>query len=424
MDDEDSTENNSTEANEIIEASESDSNNNEESDNNSLSDVTLSDNGYYDENVFFVSNDDLVVVQQEEDNDDDATDIELVNYNIDLPLEHSYLGELENIQSGRKIFSDGEKVRIPMFFSNGIILIPGQEIPFTFRNESLISFFRNVINNHSKTFGVSFSPNSNSGTTAEIRSYSYTEDGILSIRAEGRQRFKFQDLDDENVEFGVRYAYVTIRPEIELKDFFYSLKRCEKNYITNSSKHIRSSVNLPECAFKQFDVNVLMKKLRVLLDSILKSNNKHETFNYPLDATAFSYFVLSCIPFSDRMKINLLDLNCTVTRLRAEYGLLSFPFEIQCSSCGIKLCSNEDFLVMSKCGTGGAYVNSIGFLHELFTFSKVSNVSLMSSWTEEYSWFPNYGWIIIRCSSCLIHLGWKFKTKLNINPKVFWAITR
>lgn len=43
MDDEDSTENNSTEANEIIEASESDSNNNEESDNNSLSDVTLSD---------------------------------------------------------------------------------------------------------------------------------------------------------------------------------------------------------------------------------------------------------------------------------------------------------------------------------------------------------------------------------------------
>ena len=112
--------------------------------------------------------------------------IDLESYDIGRPLEHSYLGGLNTLQGGRMIFSEGTKLKLPLVYLNGIILVPGQEIPFTFHHQSLVDFFRRVINNESKTFGIGY--DSKYGTTAEIRSYHFEGDEV-TIRAEGRQRF-------------------------------------------------------------------------------------------------------------------------------------------------------------------------------------------------------------------------------------------
>lgn len=163
-----------------------------------------------------------------------------------------------------------------------------------------------------------------------------------------------------------------------------------------TTQELASLTPFPYFVFRQFDDYLLMSKLRAILESIIEPSNRSDSFTFPENPTAFSYFVLTCIPFSDRMKSTLLQFNCTTQRLRVEYGLLSIPFEVQCAHCAAPLCSKKDFLVMSKSGTGGTFVNPGGIVHELFTFSKVSNVSNVSDWSDEFSWFPNYGWIIIR----------------------------
>src|SRR5699024_6969723 len=58
--------------------------------------------------------------------------------------------------------------------------------------------------------------------------------------------------------------------------------------------------------------------------------------------------------------------NCTTQRLRLLHALLTSPFNVQCAHCGLQLCKREDFLVMSKRGTGGTFVNPSGSVSSLF----------------------------------------------------------
>lgn len=139
-----------------------------------------------------------------------------------------------------------------------------------------------------------------------------------------------------------------------------------------------------------------MIQLRALLEEIIEQRARSGSFCYPEDPAAFSYFFISNIPFSDKMKSKLLQCNVATERLRLLYALLMVPFQVKCAHCGQTLANKKDFLVMSKRGTGGTFVNPSGVVHELFTFSRASNIESVSEWSDEFSWFPNYGWIITR----------------------------
>ena len=321
------------------------------------------------------------------DADEDDTIIDLITYDIGLPLEHRYLSGL-SIVDGRKIYAPGTKIRLPLIFMDGIILIPGQEVPFTFRHQDSVQFFRRIISGESQTFGMGY--DRHFGTSAEIRSYSLQDD-MVTIKAEGRQRFK---IVSKKREFFETYnALVEIQPEINMKSYFQPFLYNEnKKFLLNKA----NITSIPHFLFTLYDDSVLMKRLTSILENIIEPQVKNKDFTYPTEANAFSYFVLSAFPFSDEIKVKLLQLNCTTHRLRAEHALLNLPFTVRCGHCKSKMCEKDDFLVMSKRGTNGTFVNPSGCIHELFTFSKALNVVPVGELNFEYSWFPNYGWIITR----------------------------
>lgn len=71
------------------------------------------------------------------------------------------------------------------------------------------------------------------------------------------------------------------------------------------------------------------------------------------------------------------------------------------------------------------FVNAHGVIHDTLTVVDVKNVRLFGHKCSEYSWFPNYSWIIINCSSCDHHMGWKFvANNRNLTPQHFYGISR
>ena len=316
------------------------------------------------------------------------------NYDISLPVEHSYLGGLDSVDTARRLFTPGTIVSLKTLYLNGMYLIPGQEIPLTFSNRITLQFITTIIeHDDSRTFGIRIGRfEDRFGTTAEIRSYSFKDDrSSITIKVQGRQRFTI--IDDRNNEQGEYQPNVQILSELDMHDFFRPIIQSEYRL----SKKSRSLLTpLLSNSIDQYDNQILMSRLKMILMKIFEYRLKNEEFSYPVDAIAFSYFVLMAIPFPDKIKTSLLKIDCVNLRLRLETSLLNENFKFVCGTCRQNLCDRNSFLVMSKLGTSGTFVNSNGIVHELYTFSKVENTRRVSLYSEDFSWFPNYGWIIIK----------------------------
>ena len=59
---------------------------------------------------------------------------------------------------------------------------------------------------------------------------------------------------------------------------------------------------------------------------------------------------------------------------------------------------------MSNEGTGGAFVNSHGYVHDMITLHRATNTSCEGEPETEHSWFPGYAWTIAYCAGCANHL--------------------
>ena len=59
---------------------------------------------------------------------------------------------------------------------------------------------------------------------------------------------------------------------------------------------------------------------------------------------------------------------------------------------------------MSNEGTGGAFVNSHGYVHDMVTLHRATNATCEGEPETEHSWFPGYAWTIAYCAGCTNHL--------------------
>ena len=135
-----------------------------------------------------------------------------------------------------------------------------------------------------------------------------------------------------------------------------------------------------------------------------------------LEPTSFSFLMASNMPFSEREKINLLQMD-TVQRLRFIYDKIleeernNASSFICCKSClrPISRASNL-FTVGGAEGTTGNYVNEHGVIHQTITVRQVRQRTIYYSGSPELrdTWFPGYMWTIASCIGCCSHLGWKF----------------
>lgn len=391
------------------------------------------DEGDQDDNIdpdmFFESSDNVIENREtspvmEQDPVDPSSDSEVNTYDISLPIEHRYLGGLNNITGERfHIYKPGSIVQLKTIYLNGLFLFPGQEIPLTFNDRGKINLLLSVIrNNSNRTFGLLIGLISyRIGTTAEIQSFNINEDNSeIKIKITGRQRFVIvEDFTNQRNQFEPK---VKILPDIDQYDFFRHAIQSEP-YLSKAHRPLITSI--PLVALKQMDNRYLMERIKNELTNIFHASVNQERFVFPIDPTTFSYFVLMAIPLPDLVKMKLMEMDSVNLRLKMEYELLAQNFNFTCSMCCKKICYKNSMLVMSKVGTSGTFINSYGIIHELYTFSSVKNISRISELTEDHTWFPNYGWIIIRCKRCKSHLGWEFRTKNpNIQPTKFFALRK
>jgi len=172
--------------------------------------------------------------QSSEESSDNEDNINNQNFDTQLPTQHSYLGQGQEV-AGRTILDEDLIQDLPIIARPGIILMPGQTLPMNFFHPTVMSVMKNLISG-SKTFGVVHSRYRSSrpglteeatiGTTAEI--YEFREpspDSLevgLKIKAKGRQRFRI--LSQRRQIDGTKIATVEILREIELSDPLYDIR--------------------------------------------------------------------------------------------------------------------------------------------------------------------------------------------------------
>lgn len=59
---------------------------------------------------------------------------------------------------------------------------------------------------------------------------------------------------------------------------------------------------------------------------------------------------------------------------------------------------------MTDEGTGGAFVNPHGYVHDMITLRQARHVTLEGQPETEHSWFKGYAWTIGYCEGCTSHL--------------------
>lgn len=133
------------------------------------------------------------------------------------------------------------------------------------------------------------------------------------------------------------------------------------------------------------------------------------------DPLAFSFWMAANLPLPAYDRLDLLEMDCLVQRLRyifskvAQQRQLEKP--IRCKQCSETISSiSSMFTVGGAEGTTGAYVNEYGIVHQTITVRRCSSRSVFFVGSRETrdSWFPGYTWKIMHCAVCHQHLGWRF----------------
>lgn len=380
----------------------------------------------------------------------------MITYDPSLPTTHAYLGDDLEDHSGRTVLDDDSFVSIPLMQMHGVILTPGQTVPFHIFNQRSIAMLRSVIAND-RTFGMLYDCKlssgevfvTNMGTTAEIIS-SKDEDeagiGTMRLKAIGRQRFKV--IESHRQLDGILMGKVLILEEKEVTDPLEGvrLKSYRARRVPPSSPrtsgtgfvedaatwrrkrrkmqfHEATLSSLPSFVYEMYDSAMLMFHIKCELRSWYEGSMRLDAV--PANAVDFSYWVASKMPLEDKQRIGLLQVDSAVQRLRAELNLLKQCTVLRCKNCRTHIGNKSDVFSMSLDGPMAAYVNPGGYVHETLTLYKAQNLNLLGRPSTENSWFPGFAWTILQCRSCAHHMGWKFTAvKKKYKPQKFWGLTR
>lgn len=361
--------------------------------------------------------------------DEETRQDEGVNYDIMLPVNHSYLGDNLEESQGRQVLEENSEVDL-LLFNIETVLFPGQVLPITTSglNPRIGSTLNQCVTTGSKIIGIIYAPQVNSiGTVAEIRNFSIGN-GELKLIIEGSQRFM---LIGPPFDTAIR-ARVRILPEIVLgpsypriSNSFSRLCLFKPQNLNNPSHqrtHCPYSVisRLPPWVHQRYDARFLtIRLLKQINDwcSISDLTGKH-----PND---FSYWLSSMLPINDLDRVEALGLGCAEARLLWLVELLEKCKHFVCVNCENKICCKEDVFAMSRSGPQCSFVNPGGYIHDTLTVRTTCGLFQDSDWVDEFTWFPGYKWRIAHCTNCSHHIGWCYKhIDSETRPKRFFGLSR
>lgn len=378
-------------------------------------------------------------------------------YDTTLPSRHVYLGETEELR-GRTVQEENDYVSLPLLQHSSLmnlVLVPTQTLPLSIFQPVQVSMLRSVILKDG-TFGIVHSRHAQDGrsglakygTTAEI--YEYQEEDFtqtMSIKAKGRQRFKVISTHREST--GLTVAKVQILPEIQMGNPFEMMRLQSLDKLTlpdpkESATRVAmlrdlKSVRTPNCwrirrrnawltpwpvwVYDQYDDLLLVQ--RVVNELMNNTMIKPASVKLPRDPQELSHWAAINLPLDNSHRLFLLSLNTPTQRLKYILSVLTKCKKLTCVQCTDVIGDFGDIFSMSVEGPQGTFVNPGGYVHEMLTLTKATNLTYYSQPSTEHSWFPGYAWIIASCSTCHSHIGWKFTaTKRKLKPQKFYGLTR
>lgn len=80
---------------------------------------------------------------------------------------------------------------------------------------------------------------------------------------------------------------------------------------------------------------------------------------------------------------------------------------IRCARCGVVITSGN-FAVPINGKHQHTCFNPVGIVFEILCFSGAPGVKTTGEKSVEFSWFAGYGWQVVQCRGCGLHMGWKF----------------
>lgn len=374
-----------------------------------------------------IDNDDLMdlgfiiapnIAEDSDTNDEMDGDLDVVDYDISLPVAHQYLGDNMQESEGIQIFAEDSLVRLPLFNFRHIVMLPGQTLPITtaalgprIYRSLLMSIDRNI-----SIIGLMSDPRANPvGTTAEIRNYSRQEDQIRLI-LEGRQRFKLISPPFESVSDGT----VKILPEVTLGRPYLMQPSCRRFLLNHHQKPEKIITSKhPVWLLREYESSHVIKRI---LNQIKDWCKVDLSTKNPND---FSYWVAANLPISNHERMKLLKFDCTEQRLLWLLKILVISTSFACANCRNVICSKDDVFPMSYAGPQNSFVNSNGYVHDTLTVRVAHGLIQEQEWSEDFCWFPGYLWRIACCEHCSRHIGWCYKSKSpQIKPKRFFGLSR
>ncbi|XP_044763453.1 protein cereblon [Coccinella septempunctata] len=370
----------------------------------------------------------LYMVQNNSSDDDE---VELVgDFNIDLPTSHRYLGKLNNL-GGYTLFDDGEILNLLGIDTNTLVL-PDFTLPLIFDNPHEGSVMQHFLKK-SKVFVLLCTHYSK---PSEFFEYGVimeafetnVRDGILSLKARGRQRCQIIS-EIKPLSERLQTVLVKVLPEhmatspladtqlytLKKKKPFFCEDYADMKKIRKYRKYHVAQFTYPDWLYEEYEVCYFVKH-------ILEGLKKCFIMEFvPKDPLKLSYWFIQNYLLQYQERLLLLQESTVLSRLRLEMKYLKSNRIMMCHSCLQCIAEQQHIIVLSKDGIQNNFVNPSGHVFETITVSDAKNFRLVGRPSRQFSWFPGYAWTIMQCSQCKSHLGWKF-TSYTLTPKVFYGL--
>ncbi|XP_019855683.1 PREDICTED: protein cereblon-like [Amphimedon queenslandica] len=414
--------------------------------------------------------------EDEERQDEAVGDQDGKEYDISLPAQHLYLGDMEE-ESVASVQEEETTPTLPLHYISKHVLFPEETLPLHIYNPHVISMLREASASRKPIavctdmrggegegiFGGARRPGREElaefGTTADIVAFREDEGGSMwfhgprfVVKLRGRQRFKLLEVNKKMN--GMMDCRVEILPDILLlprPPLLLSLPPCVassyncclavarqpeatplsleraarcRRELALSSKCM-SSCRVPEWTLRLFEFDHLRDEVIEAQRVNSLSLNDKGVDPLPNDITSLSYWLSRRLPVDEKTKLEFLSINCPTKRLMLGLRLLKENTELYCSECGILITQKQYIFSMSVDGPLASYVNEGGFVHETLTVTESYNLKKSGRPTTENSWFPGYQWTILYCSRCRDHKGWSFDAvKKDLVPLKFYGLRR
>lgn len=356
-----------------------------------------------------------------------------INFDTELPTEHSYLGNMTQVSGVG--YLDAGKIYNMLIFVHHSMVFPGETLPMIIPD---YLFDPTLFGDEAMLFGVIFpsmlevtKPNLY-GVTCQIYEKRNDEQDNMIIKCRVHQRFVISKEYNKNFSRLLEplprkvYAKVLILPEIILPDPLYSLnlgslsRFRDIDALSNKLRQLQAATTIwPQYVFNQHKLDTIIERAKKFITS-------YKIESMPTDLTFMSFWLCRNLIFDQAERIKVFITNSVNMRMQIIEKSLDQRRFFCCSRCKNQIADCSSLFAMSKHGVQTNYCNPSGFIHETNTVYSIKPDAVYHSGepSTEFSWFPGYSWEILLCRMCQIHVGWQFSAvKPNLVPKNFYALS-